>query len=71
VGSWESEHKAAQGGSHVFDGAKPESRIKRFARWVDNAHIISERYFIPYAEVMLAHLALRMLIPVIDGSVMG
>jgi len=57
--------------THVPDGAKPESRVKRFARWVDNAHITAERYFVPYAEVLLAHLALQTLVLVIDGSVVG
>ena len=56
---------------HVPDGAKPESRVKRFARWVDNAHITAERYVVPYAEVMLAHLACQTLGLVIDGSVVG
>jgi hypothetical protein len=57
--------------THIPDGAKPASRIKRFARWVDNAHITAERYFVPYAEVMLAHLAFQTLVLVIDGSVVG
>ena len=26
----------------VPDGSKPESRVKRFTRWVDNAHITTE-----------------------------
>jgi hypothetical protein len=42
--------------THVPDGAKPESRVKRFARWVDNTYVTAERYFVPYAEVLLAHL---------------
>jgi hypothetical protein len=57
--------------THVPDGAKPESRVKRFARWVDNVHITAERYFVPYAEVLLAPLALQTLVLVIDGSVVG
>ena len=57
--------------THVPAGAKPESRVKRFARWIDNAHITAERYFVPYAEVRLAHLALQTLVLVIDGSVVG
>ena len=57
--------------THVPDGAKPESRVKRFARWVDNVHITAERSVVPYAEVMLAHLALQTLVLVIDGSVVG
>ena len=31
----------------VPDGTKPESRVKRFARWCDNAHILEEVYFLP------------------------
>src|SRR5213082_1784011 len=43
----------------VPNGTKPDSRVKRFARWVDNAHILEELYFLPYAEVLLRHLALQ------------
>ena len=53
--------------THVPDGAKPESRVKRFARWVDNAYITAERYCVPYAEVLLAQLAFQTLVLVIDG----
>ena len=31
----------------VPDGTKPESRVKRFTRWLDNAHILEEVYFYP------------------------
>jgi hypothetical protein len=55
----------------VPDGTTPESRVKRFARWVDNAHITAEGYFVPYAEMLLAHRALQTLVLVIDGSVVG
>src|SRR2546429_4937658 len=55
----------------VPDGTKPESRVKRFARWFDNAHILEEVYFLPYAEVLLRHLALETLVLVMDGSVVG
>ena len=57
--------------THVPDGAKPDSRVKRVARGGDNAYITAERSFVPYAEVMLAHLALQTLVLVIDGSVVG
>ena len=30
----------------VPDGSKPESRVKRFARWLDNANILEEAYFL-------------------------
>jgi hypothetical protein len=55
----------------VPDGTKPESRVKRFARWVSNAHVTEEVYCLPYAKVLLAHLALQTLGLVIDGSVVG
>ncbi len=57
--------------SQVPTGTKPESRVKRFARWVGNATITEQRYFLPYADVLLAHLALQTLVLVMDGSVVG
>lgn len=57
--------------SQVPDGTKPESRVKRFTRWVGNERISEEVYVLPYAEVLLAHLALQTLVLVIDGRVMG
>ena len=53
------------------NGTKPESRVKRFARWCDNALILAEIYFLPYADVLLPHLALPTLVLVIDGSGVG
>src|SRR5437867_10238782 len=55
----------------VPDGTKPESRIKRFARWFDNDHILEEVYFLPYADVLLRHLALQTVVLVMDGSGVG
>ena len=55
----------------VPDGTKPESRVKRFARWVDNKTITEEVYFLPYAKLLLAHLALQTLVLVLDGSGVG
>jgi hypothetical protein len=57
--------------TQVPNGTKPESRVKRFARWVDNDAITAEVYFIPYAEILLRHLALQTLVVVMDGSVVG
>jgi len=57
--------------AHVPNGTKPESRVKRFARWVDNAHILEELYFLPYAEVLLQPLALPTVVLVMDGSGVG
>jgi hypothetical protein len=55
----------------VPDSYKPESRVKRFARWLDNERILEERYFLPYAEILLAHLACATLVLVMDGSIVG
>ena len=55
----------------VPNGTTPESRVKRFARWVDNAHILEEVYFLPSAEVLLRHLALQTVVLVMDGSGVG
>jgi hypothetical protein len=57
--------------AHVPAGAQLESRVKRFARWLRNDRVTAEVYFIPYAEVLLAHLALQTLVLVMDGSVVG
>jgi hypothetical protein len=55
----------------VPNGAKPESRVKRFARWFENARILEEVYFLPYADVLLRHLALQTVVLVMDGSGVG
>ena len=57
--------------SHVPDGTKPESRVKRLYRWIRNDQITDEVYFVPYAQLLLSHLALQTLVLVIDGSVVG
>src|SRR2546421_6983624 len=55
----------------VPNGTNPDSRVKRFARWCDNARILEEVYFLPYADVLLRHLALQTLVLVMDGSGVG
>jgi len=57
--------------SKVPDRAKPDSRVKRLSRWLDNAAILEEVYFLPYAELLLKHLALETLVLVMDGSGVG
>jgi hypothetical protein len=57
--------------THVPDGNQPESRVKRFARWIRNDQITEEVYFIPYIETLLRHLVVQTLVLVIDGSVVG
>jgi hypothetical protein len=60
-------HIAAQ----VPTGTQPDSRVKRFARWFDNARILEEVSFLPYADVLLRHLAWQTLVLVMDGSGVG
>jgi hypothetical protein len=55
----------------VPDSTQAESRVKRFARWARNDRSTEEVYFVPYAQVLLAHLALQTLVLIIDGSVVG
>src|SRR5262249_19147624 len=55
----------------VPNGTQPESRSKRFARWLDNAHILEEGYFLPYADVLLRHLAWQTVVLVMDGRSVG
>jgi Transposase DDE domain len=55
----------------VPEGTQPESRVKRFARWLDNDHLLEEAYFLPYADLLLRHLAFQTLVLVMDGSVVG
>ena len=38
----------------IPDGAKPESRVKRLTRWLDNERILEEVYFVPYVDLLLA-----------------
>ncbi len=39
----------------IPDGAKPESRVKRLSRWLENQGILEEGYFLPYADILLSH----------------
>jgi len=57
--------------SKAPNGTKVESRVKQFTRWVSNANIEFEIYFLPYAEALLANLAMRPLDLVMDGSTVG
>ena len=38
----------------IPDGATPASRVKRLTRWLDNARIVEEGYFVPYVDLFLA-----------------
>jgi hypothetical protein len=60
-------HMAAK----VPNGTKPESRVKRCARWLDHAHILEEVSCLPYADVLLRPLAWQTVVLVMDGSGVG
>jgi hypothetical protein len=52
--------------------AKKESRVKRFSRWIQNQHITSEMYFLPYVDALLCGLAAdHALLLVMDSSEVG
>ena len=38
----------------IPDGTKPESRVKRLTRWLDNERVLEEVYFLPYVNLLLA-----------------
>jgi len=56
----------------VPDGAKKESRVKHFSRWVNNGRIDVEIYFLPFADALLGSLAAQgTLLLAMDGSEVG
>jgi hypothetical protein len=57
--------------TRIADRAKPDSRVKRLSRWLDNEDVLEEVYFVPYADLLLKRLALATLVLVMDGSVVG
>lgn len=57
--------------SRVPDNTEPDSRVKRFSRWLNNQRIDSEIYFLPFAQALLAGLSDRTLALVMDGSAVG
>jgi hypothetical protein len=57
--------------ANVPNGTNPDSRVKRFARWVDNAHLLEEVYFLPSAEVLRRPRALQTVVLVMDDSGVG
>lgn len=56
----------------VPEAAKPDSREKRFSRWVQNDAITTDLYFLPYVRQLLTNLAAqRPLVFIMDGSEVG
>jgi len=52
-------------------GALPESRVKRFERWIRNNAVDTKTFFLPFAEALLLSLCHAPLVLVIDGSIVG
>ncbi len=57
--------------SKLPDRTQRESRVKRFRRWLSNANVTPELYFLPFAQALLQSLAHVPLVLVIDGSTIG
>ena len=55
----------------IADQSKPESRVKRLSRRLDNEHIKEGIYFLPYAEALLHQLDSETLALVMDDSAVG
>lgn len=57
--------------SKVPDRTKPESRVKKYYRWLTNERIGAELYFLPFAAALLTSLAHCPLVLAMDGSEVG
>jgi len=57
--------------SKVPDWTKPESRVKRISRFVNEADAEQEVHVMPFAGLLLSNLAERTLVFVMDGSEVG
>ena len=54
------------------DGARADSRVKRYSRWIQNERIDYESYYLPFVSELLFNLAqIRELAFIIDGSEVG
>lgn len=53
------------------EGAKAESRVRRFERWLRNEAVASETFFLPFAKALLMSLSHAPLVLAIDGSIVG
>ncbi|HZG68902.1 MAG TPA: IS4 family transposase [Herpetosiphonaceae bacterium] len=57
--------------SKLPDPSTRESRVKRFQRWLTNPGVTPERYFLPFAAMLIQSLAHVPLALVMDGSTVG
>lgn len=55
----------------VPQSAKPNSRIRRLERWLDNKRIDHKTYYLPYLTLLLEGLTDGPLVVVMDGSLAG
>jgi hypothetical protein len=55
------------------EDSKPESRVKKFKRWLTNPKVTPEDYWLPFAKALVAKLSQHKneITLVIDGSVVG
>ena len=54
------------------DRAHPESRVRRYSRWIQNEQIEYKAYYLPFVQELLYRLAAtRELVLIIDGSEVG
>jgi len=52
-------------------GAKAESRVRRFERWLRNEAVESETFFLPFAKALILSLSHAPLVLAMDGSIVG
>jgi hypothetical protein len=57
--------------SKMPSGKQRESRIKRLSRWVSNDQVTTQKFFLPFAQHLLAALPQGPLVLVMDGSDVG
>jgi len=57
--------------SKVPDRTKPESRVKRISRFINEVDEKQEVHLMPFADLLLANLSGRTLVLVMDGSEVG
>jgi len=58
--------------SKVPGDIHPDSRVKQMSRWLQNAHITIDLYFLPFVQPLLERLAAaRPLVLIMDGSVVA
>jgi len=54
------------------DSSKPESRVKRYSRLLQNQHVTETTFFMPFAKDLVEAMAQRgTLVVVFDGSIVG